>query len=192
MNLSENIHNALIVMQKTYENISKLLEYCTVISEKETDYTVAVSRFLRYKSDIDTDGWLISDFILLFQNKNDKELENKWRDGPVYGLDIELNEDVPMVFLSKYEYENIESWSQGCSPSSHWVFDEPMCTDDMDEIEIFDKITERLPKPSVAVQIAKKYWGLKRIVYTKVPLVDITAQNAKELIFGSFEKLKGR
>ena len=68
MNSSENISNAVQVLYKTYENVQKLMEYCKAIAS-ENGYTCMINRFLRWKSDNSYDGWLLNDFILLFQKE---------------------------------------------------------------------------------------------------------------------------
>lgn len=191
MNLGENIHNAVVVIKKTYDSIDKLMDYCRIICEKETNYTTAVSKFLRYKSDNDCGGWMIDDFILLFQNKEDRKLKNGWRNGPVFVMEINLaDEDVPTVFLSKFEYENINGWNPGCSPTNNWVFYWPLRREESMDYEELQEYVKGTPKPSMEEKIAKDYRGLKRVVYMNVPLVKITSKNAKDMIFGSFEKLR--
>lgn len=191
MNLGENIHNAVVVISKTYENIDKLINYCRNICEKETNYTNSVSKFLRYKSDNDYGGWMIDNFILLFQNKTDRKLKNEWRNGPVFTMEINLaDEDVPKVFLSKFEYENINSWDQGCSPANHWAFYWPLRREETMDYEEFSDYTVGKPKPSMEEKVAKDYWGLKRVVYMDKPLTEITSENIKKLIFESFDKLR--
>lgn len=191
MSLGENIHNAVIVLQKTYENIDKLITYCRTVSEKETNYALAVSKFLRFKSDNDCSGWMINDFILLFQDKNDKKLDNGWRDGAVFVMEINLHDkSVPMVFLSLFEYININGWSTGCSPASYDYFYSPLRNNNMNETELTKSMISLTPNLGMEDKIAKEYWGLKRIVYTKIPLIELTAENTKDIIFGSFNSLK--
>ncbi len=83
MNLGENIGNAFQVVKKTYENIDKLISYCITVSEKESHFVPAVTKFLRYRSDNDWQGWLTQEFFLLFQDKESKKLKNGWRKGTV-------------------------------------------------------------------------------------------------------------
>ena len=104
MNSNENIRNAFKVVYKTYENIDKLIKYCKTICE-DNGYVVCSNKFLRWKSDNNFYGWAINNFILLFQDKEDIEIENGFRKGPIYSLEIDFNqESLPTVYLSKYEY----------------------------------------------------------------------------------------
>ena len=82
-----------MVVHKTYENIHKLMEYCKTIVAEKRNYINVIDKFLRYKSDNEYSGWYIKDFIILFQKKSDIELENEWRDGPIYVMEIELYSD---------------------------------------------------------------------------------------------------
>ena len=190
MNLDENIHNAVSVLKNTYENIEKLMRYCQTIAEKNTDYCPAVSKFLRYKSDNDYTGWMITEFFLLFQNKHDDKLENGWRDGALYVMEINLeDEDIPIVFLSKFEYGDIGSWSAGCSPASYWAFYWPIRSDEMTYEENAD-YSIAIPKASMEQKIAKDYWGLKRVVTVEVPLTELASNNVKEKVFGSFKRME--
>lgn len=191
MNLGENIHNALIVMDKTYENIDKLMNYCRTISENETNYTSATSKFLRYKSDNDYNGWMIKNFIMLFQYKSDRKLKNGWHNGPIFAMEINLeDEEVPKIFLTKFEYESINSWDPGLSPANHWAFYWPLRRDDSMDYEEFPDYVKGTPKPSMEEKIAKDYYGLKRVIYKDVLLTDISSENVKDLIFGNFDKLR--
>lgn len=194
MDSGKNIHNAVVVIKKTYEGIDKLMNYCrTICCKNETNYNAAFSKFLRYKSDNDCEGWMIDDFILLFQNKSDIELKNGWRNGPVFVMEINLSDkDVPTVFLSKFEYENIDNWNPGCSPADHDLFYQPLrMKESMDYEELLElEYVKGTPKPSMKEKIAKDYRGLKRLVYMNIPLVKITSENANDMIFGSFDKLR--
>lgn len=166
------------------------MRYCQAIAEKDTDYYPAVSKFLRYKSDNDCDGWMVTDFFLLYQNKHDKKLENGWRNGAIYVMEINLEEeDIPTVFLSKFEYTDMGSWTSGCSPANYWAFYWPIRIDEMD-YEKHTDVSVAIPKKSMEQKIAKDYWGLKRVVTVEVPLIELTADNVKDKVFGSFERIK--
>lgn len=190
MSSAENIRNAFNVVHKTYENIKKLMDYCKTVANEKSQYITAVDKFLRWKSDIDYSGWYIHDFILLFQKRSDAELENEWRNGPVYAMEIELRSEdpqkVPSIYLSKFVYAEIDSWYKGCSAANHWVFYWPLRNRDIMNIETNEGITMAVPKTKEAGQF---YWGLERVTSVSIPLTDITADNALEKIFGSFDKL---
>lgn len=187
MNLGNNIFNAFEVVNKTHENVSKLMDYCKITASEKGEYVLAVPKFLRWKSDGSYLAWNLTSTILLFQYKKDKELESEWRDGPVYGIEINLyNKDVldqPMVTLARYDYDDIKSWSPGCSPANHYIFYDPLYYLDYQEKEDI-YITE------VNEEFGKKYWGLRRVKCIMVPLVEITQENAYEKIFGNFNRLR--
>lgn len=196
MSSAENIRNAFHVVYKSYENIQKLIDYCKMISSEKSHYVNVVDKFLRYKSDTNLSGWLIRDFIVLFQDKYDLELNNKWRDGPIYVMEIELfnpeadiekTTEIPCVRLSKFEYESLQNWTNGCSPTNHWRFHDPLRNNDIMNIKEesdYLHITSRDQEAS-----DHNYWGVKKITSKRIPLTDITADNVVEKIFQTFDKL---
>lgn len=192
MNSSENIKNALKVIFKTYENVEKLMEYSKAIAAEKTDYTSSVPKFLRKKSDNDTEAWLLNDFILLFQNKNNEECEscNGWRNGPLYVLEICLgekrNDNIPLLYLSKFEYNSINEWSEGCSPANHWAFYYPLRNKDYLDYEMKGEYKVATPKNEKG---SKAYWGLKKVTSKTIGLLEVTSDNLQEKIFGEFDKL---
>ncbi len=192
MNSAENIRNAFKVVNKTYENINKMMSYCRTIASEGNEYVASIPRFLRWKSDVEVDGWLINDFILLFQSKADKELGNKsgWRNGPIYVLDIDLNYNyIPRVFISKFEYKNMENWTSGCSPTNHWRFYWPVRNGEEFEFKEIEGYKIGKPKDE---SVADKYWGIKRVACYSEELTAINADNIKEKIFDRFTCLKDK
>lgn len=189
MNLGENIGNAFQVVKKTYENIDKLISYCITASEKESHFVPAVTKFLRYRSDNDWQGWLTQEFFLLFQDKQSEKLKNGWRNGPVYVLEINMTEDSePMAIISKFEYEDISTWDVGCSPASYWAFYDPLRDETMNCRKDGD-INILTPSAVAAQKTSKDYWGVSKISYKKFPLADINAENAMDIIFNTFHML---
>lgn len=194
MNSAENIRNALHIVYKTYENVEKLMQYTKVVSREKTDYCASVEKFLRRKSDNDTTAWLLNDFILIFQNSKDHDCksENGWKDAPVYVMEIYLGDeeyaedDFPAIYLSKFEYADMNSWSEGCSPANHWVFYYPLRYSDYMNFSITDDLTIAIPKNEKA---SKTYWGLKKVTTKKLDLFEVTSGNLEEKIFGAFDEL---
>lgn len=192
MNSGENINNALQVIYKTYDNVKKLMEYCKTVADEKTDYISSVDKFLRRKSDNDTEAWLLNDFILLFQNEKSKDCEsgNGWKNDPIYVMEICLGEkgkeNIPLVYISKYEYLNINEWSEGCSPANHWVFYYPLRNEDYMIFEQKGEYNVITPKNE---KCSNTYWGLKRIISKSISLFDITSDNVEENIFGEFDTL---
>ncbi len=187
MNLSKNIFNAFEVVNKTHENVDKLIECCKVAVEEKKEYTLACPKFLRWKSDVSYWAWNLRSLILLFQRAEDQILENGWRNGPVYVMEINLyNPDVfdePMVTLARFEYSNIASWTPNCSPADHYIFYDPLY-----DLE-YQEIGEESYEVTVDESYGKRYWGLKSVKCSLVPLIQITSENAYEKIFGSFNLL---
>lgn len=190
MNSSKNISNAVHVLYKTYENVNKLMEYCRTIAS-DAGYSCMNNKFLRWKSDNEYKGWLVSDFIMLFQKDSDELLNNQWHNGAVYVMEIQLAADddenvEPMVYLSKFAYKNIKSWSEGCSVSSHWVFYYPLCGEGE---FLFEDKTEYVISWPKDQKISDKYWGLEKTIHLGVELTSINVNNVKEKIFGNFDRL---
>lgn len=194
MCLGKNITNAVEVLQNTYDSIDKLIDCVQTIAVRSSDYLPAVSKFLRYKSDNNTEGWMIHYFILLFQNKIDEELPNRWRNGPIFVMEIDLDGGLhkvgePLVLLSRFDYSSIRSWSPGCSPTNCWRFHWPLCHESM-EHKPEGVLYYHTAKSGYEDDVDADYWGLKRAITLQFPLVELNADNVKEKIFGGFEKLK--
>ncbi len=192
MNSGENIKNALKVIYKTYENVEKLMEYTKTIAAEKTHYISSVPKFLRRKSDNDTEAWLLNDFILLFQNSKSEDCEsgNGWKNDSVFVFEICLgekgSENMPLVFISRFDYFKINEWSEGCSPANHWAFYYPLRNEDYMDFDIkggYKIATPRNDKSS------KTYWGLKKIISKSISLLDITADNLQDKVFGEFDRL---
>lgn len=195
MNSGKNIKNALHVLYKTYENLEKLMDYTKIVSQEKTDYILSSNKFLRpSKSDIYTTAWLLNDFILLFQNKKDKDCESKngWKDAPVYVMEIYLGnekyveEDIPAIYLSKFEYNDINDLSEGCSPTNHWGFYWPLRNSEYMNFDYMDDKSIAIPKNEKA---SKTYWDLKKVTTKKLDLFEVTSENLREKIFGTFDEL---
>lgn len=189
MNLNENINNAFNVVRKTYENIEKLMKFCDSIAS-ECGYEVVTYKFLRYKSDSYYGGWVIDSFIKLYQLEKDKKMKNDWKDGPVFAMELNF-ENIPTVYLSKFEYENISDWSKGVSPAEHWGFSEPIDLEGNGFKERnIDKIDGYYISEPETEDVKIKYWGIKRVVYTNTDLLELDTKNIKGKVFREFDKLR--
>jgi len=188
MSLGKNIHDAFEIVADTYENVSKLMSFCMEQSSEKGEFVLSSPKFLRWKSDNETGGWLMKSFILLFQNSKDKLLKSQWRKGPIYVLEINLSPydyKVPMINIAKFEYDDITSWDKGVSPADHWRFYQPLYDDAIapfsgDDFNYSGFIDDAY---------SERYWGLKRIVGIGVPLADIKRENAYKIIFDGFQSL---
>lgn len=193
MNLGENIFNAFEVVNKTHENVEKLIKFCKIMVSEKKEFDLVSPKFLRYKSDSDYLGWNTTRMFLLFQDTQDQLLENGWRDGPIYVLEIllydpdgcfETNE--PRLEMAKFEYENIENFASGISSSEYYAFAHPLYDVDYEEMEDGILVAE-MPK-----EITQKYWGVKRVVCKEELLVDVNYENAYDVIFGAYKILKNK
>lgn len=193
MNLGENIFNAFEVVNKTHENVEKLIEFCRLMTTEKKEFSLMSPKFLRYKSDSDYWGWNIRRMFLLFQDMQDEPLENEWRDGPIYVLEIMLYDpdgcfetNEPRLEMAKFEYEDIRHFSPGVSPASYYYFEEPLYAADYETMED-DILVAEMPQ-----EITQRCWGVQRVVCTDVPLVSVNFENAYDVIFGTFKILKDK
>lgn len=193
MNLGENIYNAFEVVNKTHENVEKLIEFCRIMTTERKEFDLMSPKFLRYKSDSDYWGWNTTRMFLLFQDSQDELLENGWRDGPIYVLEIllydpnaffETNE--PRLEMAKFEYENIRDFFSGVSPADYYYFTHPLYDLDYEEIE------DGIFAAEMTEEITRKYWGVTRVVCKESLLVDVDYENAYDVIFGTFKILKNK
>ena len=123
--LGKNIHNAFSVVFNTYKSIEKLMLACQS-DEVKQNYYLPTEKFLRYSSDQYWEGWVYWSFILLYQrNADGKCPENGWIDAPVYAVEINVDAETceePKIYVGKFEYKDICSWTPGCSPANHYIF----------------------------------------------------------------------
>ena len=192
MSTSENIKNSGLVLLKTYENVNKMMEQCRT-SAPTAGYEKVSDKFLRYKSDSEPYGWLINSFILLFQKKTDEEVNCGWKNGPVYAVEIVLfdpndSSKLPELRLSKFDYEDIKSWTHTSSSADHWGYHNPVDKSYSRDFnhEEFDWYTISTPKND---RIKNGYWGLLKAITTKCDLIEITSSTLTDKVFGSFDKL---
>ena len=190
--VDENIRNAFIAVHETHKNVDQLMECCRTIANEKSNYKTVNGKFLKWQWNGNYYGWCIDDFILLFQRETDKILKNEWRDGPIYAMEIMLHNDehfeqLPTIYLSKFEYEDIASWEKGCSPSNHQHFYYPTKAEYMDIQMIGEEIY--LATPEIKETADQYYAGVRKVSFVQLPLLSVNAENAEETIFGNFEKL---
>lgn len=122
-------------------------------------------KFLRYKSDSDYWGWNTTQMFLLFQDMQDEMLENGWRDGPVYVLEILLYD-----------------------PNEYYGTNEPRL--EMLYDPEYEELEDEILVAEMPEEITQRYWGVKRVVCKVELLVDVNNENAYDKIFGVFKYLK--
>lgn len=188
--LGKNIHNAFSVVFNTYQSIEKLMCACQS-DEVKQKYYLPTEKFLRYSSDQYWEGWVYWSFILLYQrNADGKCPENGWIDAPVYAVEINVDAETceePKIYVGKFEYKDICSWTPGCSPANHYIFYDAMHNDELFKIESAGDIKVSVP---VDEKVSGKYWGLKKVTFKEINLVDINADNYYDEIFGTIESLE--
>ena len=188
----KNIHNAFAVVYETYKSVEKLISKC----QNELDvskYYMPVKKFLRYNSDRSWEGWIYWSFILLYQRYEDGEImKNKWINGPLYAVEINLDSDTynePQIIVAKFDFGDITDWSEGCSPSNHSIFYNPIHKVKFFEHKKSVNFEVIVPKEGYEERVATEYWGLKKLACCSIPLVDVNKSNYQEKIFGTIEKL---
>ena len=191
----KNIANAFNVIYKTYENVIKLISFLKSQAELENTYTKCFSSdFLRYRSDPDIYGWASSSIILAFQSMEDAEYENSlWREGPIYVMEIDLcgKDNDAVLHIARFDYDSalFKKDNPLLSYGDHWFFNEPLI--DFRGKVIDYKIDDGKSFYGVIRKDAatKRYWGLQSVRGVTVPLVDVTSENAYDIVFGGFDKL---
>lgn len=196
MSLGKNIHNAFIVVFETLKSIEKLMIKCTSEIDGEA-YHMPADRFMRYSSDLSWEGWIYWSFILLYQRKEDGAvMENGWINAPVYAVEINVDSDTcdePMVYIAKMNFGDISEWSKGCSPSNHTLFYNAIHAVDMyEEIETENGLSRIVAKVGYESKVSSSFWGFQNAVCSEIKLVDITADNYKDKIFGTIEYLSNQ
>ena len=188
--LGKNIHNAFSVVFNTYQSIEKLMCACQS-NEVKQKYYLPTEKFLRYSSDQYWEGWVYWSFILLYQRYADGNcMENGWIDAPVYAVEINVDAETceePKIYIGKYEYKDICSWIPGCSPANHYIFYDAMHNDELFKFKSAGNITVSVP---VDEKVSEKYWGLKKVIFKEINLVDVNADNYYDEIFGTIESLE--
>ena len=195
MDLGANIFNAFEVVNKTHESIQRLMRFCENKAVERGDYVLVSPKFLRWNTDSDPGAWSYKRLIQLYQREADDEFgDYLWRDGPLFVFEMSLydpdNYDIPVVNISKYEYEDIASkitWPP--SPTNYWSIKPPMYSEDKVKYEYSEDRCKYEGTVIDTRQADRHWWGLRRIVGFSVPLIDITNENAEDIIFGGFDSL---
>ena len=190
----KNIVDAFDVVYKTYENLQKLITYLQNYESSGGKYAIVPTsipdNFLRWKADgKNYYGWAPHSLVLAFQNIDDAELENEWRDGPVYIAEINLYEDDEAVInISRFDYADMSIFPSRLPVSDHWYFYNPLYGDN-DSVSINEDKNKFTCTP-LSEKKSKRYRGLQKVTGFTIPLVDITSENAYEKVFGGFDQLR--
>src|SRR5690606_7199949 len=129
-------------------------------------------KYMRYKSDTDTTGWMTTNFIKLYV-KTDKILESieDIRDLDWYGIMVDLTDDdenvIPIVSVIRYQYDQ-SHWSRLPAVSDHWIFWSPFYEGDYTIIREDNKW-----HIDAKGKAKKKHNGFEKLAAIDVPLFDL-------------------
>ncbi|MDR1604152.1 MAG: hypothetical protein LBS10_05100 [Gracilibacteraceae bacterium] len=194
--MSEETIKAFKTVREAHNNVQEFISRCIALAEEKGEFELAPMTgnniFLRWNSDRDSDAWSYRSFIVVFQRRSDAKLENGYRNGAQYVLELNFSDyyERPMANVARYDYDNIiKNWSADpLSPSDHWIFHEPLYSGIIE----FPDYKPGEMYCGEAAEPLERYWGLKRIIGYEVPLSEITAGNVYEKVFGVFKKLAKR
>lgn len=193
--IKTNIKNAFKVVKSTYDNISNLFSFFRTEIDDYSYERCPNIPFLRWRTDDEKNpwGWFFHNLFVLFQKKSDEEMENKWRNGPLYCVEFCLHsnehDSTPCIFLHRFEYKNILNWSAGCGQGENWRVYWPFRDKSNNDIVIVDesqKIIKATPKTE---KYSDKHWGYISDYRMEIDLVDLTSDNIKEKVFDNFDHL---
>ncbi|RRJ66975.1 hypothetical protein EHV15_31645 [Paenibacillus oralis] len=184
-----NISLAVKVIRETYKNVSLLLGEMDMVG-REQGFVSLNSKFLRWKSDSYEDGWLLSNFIKLYQLEGESAGNDQvpdLKDGPVFVVEIDLEgeEEYPQITLSRFHYD-LSKWERMPAISDHWLFHDPYRL----ENHFITEENKGLWKSKTRDKSVNRYWGLQQAVGKVIPLVGVCdAASIKGQIFESLLKL---
>ncbi|MCL2797972.1 MAG: hypothetical protein FWD58_07970 [Firmicutes bacterium] len=186
----KNIINAFKVVKNTYKNVSKLHDHFKTYRGK---YRLVIDNFVRWRSDVDYEAWLINGFYFLFQCTEDQQFENNgWFDGPLFAVHISFWHECeePTLRFIKYEYSDMASWQNHTwSIGSHGQLNDPflpqkgfraseLLENGIRQILITDK------------EISRKYWSLTKVQFVEMPLLLLTKENCDQTLEREFDRLR--
>ncbi|WP_313638294.1 hypothetical protein [Paenibacillus sp.] len=184
--LGANISLAVKVLRETYKNLNLLFSEMDMIGE-EMGFVPLTARFLRWKSDSYEDGWLLTNFIKIYQLDGasaGNEQVPDLKEGAVYVVEIELAGDDahPEITLSRFHYD-LSRWERMPAISDHWLFNHPYRIENHFDVEGVDDIW----RSKIKGKSSKKYWGFKQAVGKTISLV--TVNDAESIREGIFKQL---
>jgi len=185
----ENISLSVKVLRETYRNITLLLNEMDMIG-KERGFFPLIPRFLRWKSDSYEEGWLLSNFIKIYQLDGasaGNEQVPDLKDGDVYVVEIDLEgqENYPELTLSRFQYD-LSMWERLPSIADHWLFHDPYWLENHFTIDNNNGIW----RTKTHEKSIKRYWGLRSAVGKSIPLTTVTdSASIREQIFQTLLQL---
>jgi hypothetical protein len=192
-NIGQNITNAFTVVLKTYENLEK---FWVDLDETamHSSYVSITPKFIRWKSDSNSAGWLTGNFIKLYQSASDPLIDDieGLRNGPIYGVEVAFMEKedlIPMISVAKYDYEasDLSKWGKLPSVSDHWGFHYPLHNKQLFTIESKGEFTSSIPKSN---KTSKDYWNLIMVTYYRTELVPMQSKETiRRNIIDGFDRI---
>ncbi|MDN3451840.1 hypothetical protein QMA09_16745 [Planococcus sp. APC 3906] len=187
-NKGESIIQATNLLKETYGNLSILFQELDRVGEEE-GYMTITPRFMRYKSDTDTTGWLTTNFIKIYVKSSTmpSSIEDI-RELPWYGVMVDLTDDgeekIPMLSIIRYKFDQ-SHWNRLPAVSDHWTFWSPFYEEEFDIFHEGNKWTV-----SSKGQAKKKHSGFEKLKAIDIPLFDVKSpEDIRLKIFGELEKL---
>lgn len=145
---------------------------------------------------------IVDDLIVLLQRKDFEPFESfksclvsvslesicPFDENKLYG-NVTYEESI--LILSRFIYKQRNNQINHCSPADHWRFYWPLRKSDiLFEFDSSQDVYHGSINPTTdPIKFSRDYWDVQKIVSTKMPLVSITGDNAKEKIFKTFERL---
>ena len=190
INVGQNISNSIYVLKETYRNLNLLFTELDRTAEKE-GFLPLSPKFLRYKSDSNSDGWLTENFIKLYQEDKNPPLKHleTMKNGDVFGIEIDLKgegaDSYPTISLTRFQFD-LSQWNRLPSPSDHWIFYHPFRLEKHFDIDYGTDlwISKTIEKSKL------RYWGLESAASIEIPLLSIVSEeDIKSKIFSELTKL---
>ncbi len=183
MSSGENVLKAFKVIDQTYANIKKMFDEFDEIAERNNACNIIGNnpRFLRWRSDMETEGWYLGSMIKLFQEKELIGDKNLWNE-PIYVIDVvfwdSAYKDSPEVFLAKFEYKGTTLNGKEPGISDHWMFYQPITKKEHFKHEKKGSIT--ISKP-IDDKTAERFGNIEKVSYKSIKLMDITNETIEKV-----------
>lgn len=184
----ESIIQATNLLKETYENLSILFQELDRVGEEE-GYMTITPRFMRYKSDSDTTGWLTTNFIKLYvKSATVPSSIEDIRDLSWYGVMVDLTDDdeeeVPMLSIIRYQFDQ-SYWNRLPAVSDHWTFWSPFYDGPFDTV-----YKNHEWNISSKGEAKKKYSGFEKLKAIDIPLFDVKSpEDVRFKVFEGFKRL---
>jgi hypothetical protein len=158
------------------------------VEAKEAGFVSLTPKFLRWKSDNESDGWLINDFIKLYQREGDTSpAEESNQDiGSIYGVEINFEEEYPKIWLIRYTFD-FSLWGRIPAISDHRTFYYPLGESSWFNVKEQNALRTGTP---VDDSVKKRFWGIQKAIGKSIPLVQVTSRESiRTLIFDALLSL---